>query len=188
MKLHRELATAITKLFPNLQNEPAAHQQEHAIEVQLPFLQYALREHFRELSFVPIVINTMDEGKLRMLALGITEALMDMGIRPLLIASSNFTHYGPKYGYMPFHDNVDFRVREMDQEVIRPIMRLDAKGFRMALHHREPTIDGAAAISTLLQVCQLTKVQSGEFHQYYHSSAITNDRENFVGYGALTFS
>src|SRR4029077_12699188 len=80
--------------FPALQEDSAAHRAEHAIEVQLPFLQ-ALRP---ELKMVPIAIGTSDFDLLR----GLGEALADViadrhekdhDEKVLIIASSDMNHY-----------------------------------------------------------------------------------------------
>ena len=49
-----ELAAALKQRFPALQEDSAAHRAEHAVEVELPFLQ--LRQP--ELRFVPIALGT----------------------------------------------------------------------------------------------------------------------------------
>src|SRR6266478_3029783 len=51
-----ELGTALLQRFPSLREDSAAHRSEHAIEVQLPFLQ-TLRP---DLTFVPIALGTSD--------------------------------------------------------------------------------------------------------------------------------
>ncbi len=64
------LSAQLLDRFPALEEDSAAHRGEHAIEVQLPFLQ-AQRP---ELKIVPIVIGTSNFDVLRRLG----EALADV--------------------------------------------------------------------------------------------------------------
>src|SRR5271168_2776383 len=90
-----ETATRLLRRFQALQEDSAAHRAEHAIEVQLPFLQTLQPE----LKIVPIVIGTRDFDVLR----GLGEALADVIAEHktntqesiLIIASSDMNHYEP---------------------------------------------------------------------------------------------
>ena len=65
-----ELGAQLLRRFPALEEDSAAHRSEHAIEVQLPFLQ----ARQPELNLVPIAIGTSDFEVLR----GLGEALADV--------------------------------------------------------------------------------------------------------------
>ena len=65
-----ELGSALLQRFPALREDSAAHQSEHAIEVQLPFLQ----TRQPDLSFVPVAVGTRDFDILR----GLGEAIADV--------------------------------------------------------------------------------------------------------------
>ena len=61
--------------MPLLSEDPEAHRYEHALEVQLPFLQ-VLRPDFQ---FVPITVGTSDFQALSALGLAIGEVLSEAG-------------------------------------------------------------------------------------------------------------
>ncbi len=113
-----ELGAQLLRRFPALQEDSAAHRGEHAIEVQLPFLQ-ALR---RDLSIVPIVIGTSNFDVLR----GLGEALAEViGEREeagegkiLIIASSDMNHY-----------ESDAITRVKDHKAIESVLAMDAYGL-----------------------------------------------------------
>src|SRR5947199_6324730 len=84
-----ELGTALMQFFPALREDSAAHRSEHAIEVQLPFLQMR-RE---DLSFVPIAIGTRDYEVLRGLGEAIAAVITAQSEKVLIIASSDMNHY-----------------------------------------------------------------------------------------------
>ena len=71
---------------------PTAHDQEHCIEIQLPFLQSVLGDF----KLVPLLVSGLTEEQV-----GEVASTLRRHIRPgdLLIASSDFTHYGARFGY-----------------------------------------------------------------------------------------
>src|ERR1700740_2130282 len=75
--------------FPVLSDDSAAHRAEHAIEVQLPFLQ-SLR---KDLRFVPIAIGTRQFEVLEGLGAAMGEVLATKNERILVLASSDMNHY-----------------------------------------------------------------------------------------------
>ncbi|MBD3303572.1 AmmeMemoRadiSam system protein B, partial [Candidatus Woesearchaeota archaeon] len=75
-----------------------AHANEHSIEVQLPFLQFV----FEDFKFVPVIVSE----DYKQAAGAILKSLKQSDKKAVFIASSDFTHYGREYGYVPFADNV----------------------------------------------------------------------------------
>src|ERR1700690_2651261 len=84
-----ELAEALNRQFPLLSEDPEAHRAEHAIEVELPFLQ-TLRP---DLTFAPIAIGTSDFRVLATLGKAAAEVLKAQTEPVLIIASSDMNHY-----------------------------------------------------------------------------------------------
>jgi len=74
---------------------PRAHVREHSLEMQLPFLLLVQPK----VHLVPMVVGRVRAGQLESLARPLV-ALLDS--ETLFIASSDFTHRGPRYGYQPF--------------------------------------------------------------------------------------
>ena len=72
-----------------LRSDTVAHQNEHSLEVQLPFLQY-LRP---EVTISAICIGHGDYAPLRDIGLDIAAAIREFGEEVLIIASSDMTHY-----------------------------------------------------------------------------------------------
>jgi MEMO1 family protein len=84
-----DLGAVLLSRFPALQEDSAAHRSEHAIEVQLPFLQ----ARDPELQIVPIVIGTRDFDVLHGLGEALGEVIVARAKRVLIIASSDMNHY-----------------------------------------------------------------------------------------------
>ena len=83
--VYAELASALRDECPLLYDDPGAHRSEHAIEVQLPFLQIR-RSDFR---FVPIAVGTSQLDDLRALGHALGEVLAARGEPTLILASSD---------------------------------------------------------------------------------------------------
>jgi len=93
-----------------------AHANEHSIEVQIPFLQYVHRNP----KIAPIIASSdIHQEKLAEL---IFDAIEKTKRKVIVIASSDFTHYGLNYGYFPFQDNVKENMYKLDKKAIELII------------------------------------------------------------------
>ena len=84
----RALGAALLKASPLFEDRPSAHLREHAVEVQLPFLQRRLKKPFK---LLPAVLNTQDPAALKTIASMLASALK--GKKALLVISTDFSHY-----------------------------------------------------------------------------------------------
>jgi hypothetical protein len=73
--------------------------REHSVQIELPLLQKVLGTF----QFVPIVVGQVDAASARRMG-QILVGLVDKAT--LVVASSDFTHYGPNYDFVPFKENV----------------------------------------------------------------------------------
>ena len=91
VKVDREMALLLTSNADSVFSyQPKAHDREHCLEVQLPFLQ----RRFKEVPpIVPIIISTNDFRKLKQIAETLKPYFTDEN---LFIVSSDFSHY-PSY-------------------------------------------------------------------------------------------
>ena len=90
VKVDREVARQLIEADSIFSYQPKAHDREHCLEVQLPFLQ----RMFKEVPpIVPIIISTNDFAKLKQMAEVLKPWFTDEN---LFIISSDFSHY-PSY-------------------------------------------------------------------------------------------
>jgi len=154
-----------------------AHAGEHSIEVQLPFLQFIL-EDFK---FVPIIVS---EDYMQVAAT-IIKSLEQSNKKAFFIASSDFTHYGMDYGYVPFSENVKENMYKLDKNAIEHALKLDAKSFLDYIDKTGATICGKYPIACLLECIKPAKA---ELLKYYTSADITNSGYSMaVGYASVLF-
>lgn len=180
-RIDNELGNQLLKKT-ELKNDPIAHSMEHSIEAQLPFLQFVNKNEPDKTKILPITIsNDLD---LKKLALDMMEAIMDLDRKVVFIVSSDFTHYGKNYRFVPFTSDVPKRLYDLDAGAIKFIKALDANGFAGYVDETMATICGRQPIYLLLS---LLKKSKGELLQYYTSGDLTGDYKNAVGYAAIAF-
>ncbi len=157
--------------------------REHAVEVELPLLHYALGE----VTVLPVVCGGLDAASLARLA----EALLPMwGDDTLLFVSSDFTHYGRSFGYLPFVENVAENLRKLDGEAARHIAARDRAGFARYLAETGATICGAMPILLLLSMLDAAdpeRKRTGTVAGAANSGDLTGDWSHCVGYVSIVF-
>jgi len=155
----------------------AAHASEHSIEVQLPFLQF-VKEDFK---ILPMIVSTDD-----IMAEKLVKTLDESGKKAVFICSSDFTHYGKSYGYVPFVENVKKSLYSLDRGAIDAIEKLDNSSFLNYLNKTNATICGKSPIMTFINICNMFKKKKAHLLKYYTSADIINDYSSAVGYASLS--
>lgn len=153
---------------------------EHSLEAEIPFLQRRLAPEWR---LVPVLLGAgiAGDGAAR-----VAEALRPLvGPRTLVVVSSDFTHYGPRFDYVPFTDDVPRGIERLDMGAVEPLLAWDAAGFEDYLARTGATVCGRAALSVLLRL--LPAGLAGELAGYDTSGRITGDWSHSVSYASLAF-
>ena len=181
-----ELSSEIITTSEFAEFDTQAHIHEHSVEVQLPFLQFL----FKDFKIVPIVFRGDDIlEEARDLANSIEKAASKLGKKIFVIASSDFTHYGKYYGYIPFfgsNEEIKKKIYELDKKAIDEILGLHEMKFLRYVNQTGATICGfAPIIATIFYAKKHTK--EGNLLKYYCSGDISGDYENCVGYASIIF-
>jgi MEMO1 family protein len=164
------LAGKLLQAFPALAEDSAAHRSEHAIEVELPFLQVKRPD----LQFVPIAVGT---GRLLLLEeLGESVAnVIRLSEQPvLIIASSDMNHY---------EDDATTRVK--DRKAIDRILALDARGLHETVMNENISMCGFGPAVAMLTAAKRLGAKSAELVQYATSGDVSGDRDTVVGYAGI---
>jgi hypothetical protein len=163
-------------------DDEKAHLHEHSIEVQLPFLQFACKDKPENIRICPIMVNDPN---------GVAEKIILSAKKQsksvLIIASSDFTHYGQNYSYLPFVSNIKENLHKLDQSAIRKIMKLDIEGFKAHIEKTQATICGRSPITVLMEYMLKQGVKNSRLLNYTTSGDVLNDFSNAVGYAAISF-
>ncbi|MBU0627987.1 MAG: AmmeMemoRadiSam system protein B [Nanoarchaeota archaeon] len=169
----------------SLKQNEEAHAQEHSIEVQLPFLQFASKDHLKELKIAPIIIS--EDIPYEDIAKAIVKTIEQTRRKVTIIISSDFTHYGMNYGFFPFHiEDAKERMYKLDKEAIENIKSLDPKKFLNYIEKTGATICGRTPIAAGIAICKILGAKKAELLNYYTSGDISKDYSSAVGYAAIS--
>jgi AmmeMemoRadiSam system protein B len=152
-------AAAVLRL-PQVRVYPEAHQREHSLEVELPFLQVALGE---EWSVVPLVVGEAPAEEVG----EVIDALWD-GAETVVVVSSDLSHYLD-----------DASAQRADRATADAVVRLDGP-----LESRQAC--GARPINGLLHVARRRGMRC-ELLDLRNSADTAGDPSRVVGYGAFAF-
>ena len=165
--------------YSMFQNVPQAHKYEHSVQIEVPLLQY-VQENFK---LVPIVAGHCSFETIKK-AGSILRSLIDD--ETLVIASSDFVHYGRNYGYVPFTENIPEQIKKLDIGAYEHIARLDSKGFLEYKRRTGTTICGYIPVAILLSM--LDEGTKAELINYATSGDLMGDFSNSVSYLSVAFS
>ncbi len=160
--------------------EKNAHKKEHSIEVQLPFIQESLKDP----EIIPILIGGATSFDDLAKIADILNRYIDEST--LIVASSDFTHYGPRFSYVPFTGNIEENIKRLDYGALEHIEKKDPEGFDNYIQNTGATICGSKPITILLGMIQESELE-GKLLHYDTSGRITGDFRNSVSYVSYAF-
>ncbi|HVX66323.1 MAG TPA: AmmeMemoRadiSam system protein B [Bryobacteraceae bacterium] len=158
---------------------------DHSVEIQLPLLQTAAPNA----RIVPVYVNQLPA----VARLAAARALASLaGPGTVLVASSDFTHYGRSFSFQPFpvDESTPSLLRELDDSVIEAAATLDPGEFLRVLGETGATVCGSGPISLLLETLRFISEQEEIFQEtldYQTSGEITGDFRQSVSYAALGY-
>jgi hypothetical protein len=170
LPIDSDLAESLVKTFPALMEDSAAHLSEHAIEVELPFLQ-VVRPDVR---FVPIAVGTSRLMLLKHLGEAVATTIEAYQQPVLIIASSDMNHY---------EDDSTTRVK--DRQAIDRILALDPGGLYETVMRESISMCGFGPAVTMLTAAKRLGAQKADLAQYATSGDVSGDRTTVVGYAGI---
>jgi AmmeMemoRadiSam system protein B len=165
-----DLADRLKLAFPALREDRAAHRAEHAIEVQLPFLQVEQPKS----RIVPIALGTGQFEVLEALGEAIAGVLGSQEDRALVIASSDMNHY----------EN-DAITRVKDRMAIDRILERDARGLYDTIKREQISMCGYGPTIAMLTAANRMGATEAELVTYATSGDVSGDRDMVVGYSGI---
>ncbi len=168
--IDEELAARLLEASPVLADDPSAHRGEHSLEVQLPFI-HRFRDAFR---IVPVALGRMSLDQCRALGEAAAAIVRDDPSPPLLVASSDMTHYEP-----------DAVARRKDERAIARILALDAEGLYRTVRSERITMCGVIPATVVLFAAVALGATSARLVKYATSADTSGDYGQVVGYAGL---
>jgi len=172
LEIDRDIAEDILRNSKIIKNDKKAHQYEHSIEVQLPFIQYIFGNNIK---FVPICMTRQDINTDIEIARSICSSAVDKNI--LIIASSDFTHYETQ----EYAENVD-------KQAINAILEFNPKKLYDMIYHQNLTMCGPGPITVMLLACETLGAKKSELLKYATSGDVSGMYDQVVGYASLIVS
>ncbi|OGU13407.1 MAG: AmmeMemoRadiSam system protein B [Geobacteraceae bacterium GWC2_53_11] len=168
--INSRLNSLLLQHTPYLQSDSVAHQLEHSLEVQLPFIQY-LRS---DVSISALCLGHGDYAPLRDIGQGIAAAIREYGEDVLIVASSDMTHYETAEA-----------AHLKDQQALDRVVALDGKGLLEVCLQKRITMCGVTPATVMIEAALQLGATQAELVQYGTSGDVTGDNRQVVGYAAV---
>ncbi len=169
-EVDEELARELKATFPLIREDEEAHRSEHALEVQLPFLQ-VLVPGFK---FVPITVGTGQFEVLSALGVSMGRVLQSRLSEAMVLASSDMNHY-----------ESDSATRVKDKRAIDEVLKLDPRGLFDTVKQHDISMCGYGPTVAMLTAAKLLGAKTAEVVKYATSGDISGDRDHVVGYAGM---
>jgi len=182
LEIEEDLAGELTKQFKFNIESANRITPDNTIELQLPFIKY----FFNDAKLVPIGVPPNKDS------LRIGQAVADYGkskgLEMRIIGSTDLTHYGTNYGFMPKGtgpEAVDWVKSQNDKKLIDALLAMDPERvIDEGLSNQNACCAGAAA-TALFAAKHLGAVQAETLA--YSTSYDKSPGDSFVGYVGVVF-
>lgn len=151
---------------------PIANDQEHSLEIELPFLQQTLQGNF---DLIPIMLRDQTRENAHALGQVLAETLKDDSC--LMVASSDLSHFYP-----------EAKANQLDDRVLKALAEYSPKGLFDLKDQGMGHACGLAAIATVLWAAKAMGARDVTLLNYDTSASITGDRSSVVGYGSAAIT
>ena len=170
VEIDSELGKQILATSSYLQEDEVAHQYEHSIEVQLPFLQY-----FKpDIKIVPIVLAYSSGDIYKEIGKDIAKAVKDLNKEVVIIASSDMTHYEPQSS-----------AQRKDTQAIEAILDLNEDELLKRVDELNISMCGYAPTTSLISAAKELGATGAELVKYQTSGDTSGDYSSVVGYAGI---
>jgi len=170
VEIDSELGKQILATSKHLEEDYAAHQYEHSIEVQLPFLQYFKKD----IRLVPIILSYYPGATYKEIGKEIAKAVKELNKKVVIIASSDMTHYEPQES-----------AQKKDTQAIEAILDLNEDELLKRVDELNISMCGYGPTVSLLSAAKELGATGAELVRYQTSGDTTGDYSAVVGYAGI---
>ena len=164
------LGQALLAACPLVAVDHLAHQDEHAVEVELPFIKF-LAPGTR---ILPVVLAWDDWESCRTLGEALAKVVRGSREQVLLLASSDLSHYEPANA-----------AEIKDAQALDAVQALDGGELLRRCHREGITMCGRAPVATVLAAAKALGATRADVVDYRHSGWVTLDESSVVGYAGV---
>ncbi len=185
VKVDEEVASRLLDLLAeDIAEDPSAHDGEHSIEVQLPFVKYLCPGA----KIVPIAMPPHENA--HMIGRKIGEAASRIGKKIVVVGTTDLTHYGDVYGFAPYGYGTEAkrRMRGNDLRMIELALTMKSGDIRREAE-RNHNACGSGALAATVSAAGAMGAGKGHLIEYTTSYDVMPEGEfqMAVGYGGILF-
>ena len=171
-KVDKDLRDTLLKECQLLSPDVKAHEHEHSLEVQVPFLQFLNPV----IKIVPICLSYISVKEIKELGEAISRGIKAFPEKKVLIvASSDFSHYVP-------HEVA----KEKDHRAIEKILELDEEGLLRRVVEERISMCGVVPVAVAIVASKgIKQPLKAELIAYQTSGDVIGDYASVVGYGGV---
>ncbi len=170
VEIDSELGKQILATSSHLEEDNVAHQYEHSIEVQLPFLQYFKKD----IRIVPIILAYSSGATYKEVGKELAKAIKDLNKGVVIIASSDMTHYEPQKS-----------AQKKDNKAIEAMLDLNEDELLKRVDELKISMCGYAPVVSLISAAKELGATRAELVKYQTSGDTTGDYSSVVGYAGI---
>jgi AmmeMemoRadiSam system protein B len=167
INVDEEIARAMVDLGGVIQPNREAHRQEHALEVQLPFLQVVLNQF----SIIPLIMGTQTTDMCNELAQTIYEVVHKSKKKFLIVCSTDLSHY---YSYE--------KAVKLDKGLVEQIDGFNVSGVIDIIKQGKAEACGAGPLIVTMLLSEKLGADHSRVLKYANSGDVSGDRSRVVGY------
>ncbi len=189
VKVDERLAERILGHTNLIVDDPYAHEDEHSIEVQMPFV----RHLFPEAKTIPIMVPPVETA--HEVGEAVARTLTAYKYDAVIVGTTDLTHYGPRYGFVPQGVGPQgnaWAKTENDRRFIELVCSMKTKELVSEAADRKNACSSGAAAATLAAVTALGATRGVLLEQTTSSEVLADhfpgEQEDSVGYAAIVFS
>jgi MEMO1 family protein len=165
VNIDKKRSSLLVENNPRIHFSDKGHNNEHSIEVQLPFLQYI----YNEFEFIPVVIGTQSRQNIH--AIGNTIGEVFKGENIIIIASSDLSHYHP------YNDAVI-----LDRQVENLVGKFDIDNLENEFLKSNIEMCGGGPVAAAMIAAKNLGANKALILKYLNSGDVSGERKAVVGY------
>jgi len=165
-----ELAARLQRAYPEIKPDRRAHEQEHALEVQLPFLLHRRPD----VTIVPITLGPLTLAGCEALGDAIARVVVEEDAPVQIVASTDMSHFIPAG-----------EAKTQDKKAIDRMLGIDARGLFETVERDDITMCGYIPTTVALFAARRMGCTQAQLCRYGHSGETTEDLDKVVGYASL---
>ncbi|HEY5500397.1 MAG TPA: AmmeMemoRadiSam system protein B, partial [Candidatus Humimicrobiaceae bacterium] len=165
VNIDKKRSSLLVENNPRIRFSDKGHNNEHSIEVQLPFLQYM----FKEFEFIPVVIGSQSRQNIHAIGKSISEVFKGENI--IIIASSDLSHYHP------YNDAII-----LDKQVENLVGKFDIDNLEEEFLKSNIEMCGGGPVAAAMIAAKNLGANKALILKYLNSGDVSGERKAVVGY------